>query len=73
MTIVVLDLHLLEFEFKETKSQSHMLQTGAVTAAATAAGTMILFSLFQQSVTWISSRTGVCYFPACSGSQTSYM
>ena len=47
MTIVVLDLHLLVFEFKEVKSQSHMLQTGAVTAAATAAGTMVLFSLFH--------------------------
>ena len=47
MTIVVLDLHLLAYEFKETKSESHMLQTGAVTAAATSAGTMILFTLFH--------------------------
>jgi len=47
VAIVSLDIHLLAYEFNEIESHVHMLQTGAITAAATAAGTMLLFTVFH--------------------------
>tara|TARA_B100000459_G_C8496961_1_gene165588 strand:+ start:83 stop:616 length:534 start_codon:yes stop_codon:yes gene_type:complete len=47
ITIVVLDIHLLAFEFNHTKSHVHVLQTGALTTVATAAVTMLVFTFYH--------------------------
>ena len=47
ITIVGLDIHLLASEFKHIESHVHMLQTGALTAVSTSAGTMLLFTIFH--------------------------
>tara|TARA_Y100000589_G_scaffold39449_1_gene33051 strand:+ start:291 stop:821 length:531 start_codon:yes stop_codon:yes gene_type:complete len=47
VTIVVLDIHLLAFEFNDTKSHVHVLQTGALTCVATSAVTMLTFTAYH--------------------------
>jgi hypothetical protein len=47
IAIVVLDIHLLAFEFNHTKSHVHMLQTGALAAVSTSAVTMLVFTLYH--------------------------
>ena len=47
ITIVALDIHLLAFEFNHIKSHVHVLQTGALAAVSTSAGTMLLFTLYH--------------------------
>ncbi len=47
VTIVALDIHLLAFEFNHIKSHVHTLQTGALAAVCTSAGTMLLFTLYH--------------------------
>lgn len=47
ITIVVLDIHLLAFEFNQPKSHAHVLQTGALTTVATSAVTMLVFTLYH--------------------------
>ncbi len=44
ITVVTLDAHLLAFKFNDVDSHVHMLQTGALTAVATAAATMLVFT-----------------------------
>ena len=45
ITVVALDTHLLTFEFNDIDSHVHMLQTGALTAVATSAATMLVFTM----------------------------
>ena len=45
ITVVTLDAHLLTFEFNDIDSHVHMLQTGSLTAVATSAATMLLFTM----------------------------
>ena len=47
VAIITLDIHLLAYEFNEIESHVHVLQTGAITASATAAATMLLFTIFH--------------------------
>lgn len=47
IAIVVLDIHLLAFEFNHPKSHVHMLQTGALAAVSTSAATMLVFTLYH--------------------------
>tara|TARA_B100001057_G_scaffold488993_1_gene574400 strand:+ start:655 stop:1188 length:534 start_codon:yes stop_codon:yes gene_type:complete len=47
ITIVALDIHLLAFEFTDTKSHVHVLQTGALTSVATSAFTMLAFTFYH--------------------------
>ena len=44
VTVVTLDAHLLAFKFNNVDSHVHMLQTGALTAVATSAATMLVFT-----------------------------
>ena len=45
--VVVLDIHLLAYEFNTTNTQVHMLQTAALVTVAIPAITMILFTLLH--------------------------
>ena len=47
VTIVGLDIHLLVSEFDDHRSQSHVLQTGALVTVAVAAATIVLFTVLH--------------------------
>ena len=47
VTVVVLDIHLLAYEFNTTNTQVNMLQTAALVTVAIPAITMILFTLLH--------------------------
>jgi len=49
--VVVLDIHLLVYEFNTTNTQVHMLQTAALVTVAIPAITMILFTLLHYRAT----------------------
>ncbi len=47
ITVVVLDIHLLAFEFKQLDTQVHVLQTAALVSVVIPAATMVLFTLMH--------------------------
>ena len=47
VTVVVLDIHLLAFEFDDHRSQAHVFQTGALVAVSVSACTILLFTLLH--------------------------
>ena len=47
ITVVVLDIHLLAYEFNTTNTQVHMLQTAALVTVIIPAVTMVLFTLLH--------------------------
>ena len=51
VTVVVLDIHLLAYEFNTTNTQVHLLQTAALVTVAIPAITMILFTLLHYRAT----------------------